>query len=490
MSGETLPRPANASDERGPVARPGRRRSRWRRAAVIVGVLVGGLVAFYSYLAYLGEKRLHDAIAEADALDPGWRLADLEVQRPTVPDEENSVLQIRKVRTLSMGGWDLAIHNALGDGVDSEVQLTPRQLRVLRDELGKLQPALHEARELAGMPVGRTDTPWDANWITAVLTEVQQVRVVASLLSFDILLRCQEGDVETALTDCRAILTASRSLADQPMLIGLLVRIACRAIAVGRLERILAQGEPSESGLAALQQLLEQEEVEPTYLQSVRAERAWADAVAQAAAGGDPAATQMLQGRFTGSPAADRYLGFLLGGSARSNRAALLKYASRAVEIAKLPATERHAEMMKLEAGKELRPWIVRLSAPAYLKTAEADLRSLAQLRTAAAAVAVERFRRAEGRWPQSLTELAPRYLKAVPDDPYDGAPLRYRRLADGVVVYSVGYDGKDDGGNLDRKLSPVAPGRDMGVRLWDVSQRRRPPPAEEPDDPPPGTPW
>lgn len=54
-----------------------------------------------------------------------------------------------------------------------------------------------------------------------------------------------------------------------------------------------------------------------------------------------------------------------------------------------------------------------------------------------------------------------------VPLDAYDGKPIRYRRLADGVVVYSVGADGKDDGGKA---------GADLGYRLWDVDRRRQPP--------------
>ena len=34
-----------------------------------------------------------------------------------------------------------------------------------------------------------------------------------------------------------------------------------------------------------------------------------------------------------------------------------------------------------------------------------------------------------------------------MPTDPFDGAPLRYRRFAKGYVIYSIGSDGHDDGG-------------------------------------------
>jgi hypothetical protein len=52
--------------------------------------------------------------------------------------------------------------------------------------------------------------------------------------------------------------------------------------------------------------------------------------------------------------------------------------------------------------------------------------------------------------------------------------PLRYRRLADRVVVYSVGLDKQDNGGNIGKV--PNAPGTDLGLRLWDINRRRQRP--------------
>ena len=47
----------------------------------------------------------------------------------------------------------------------------------------------------------------------------------------------------------------------------------------------------------------------------------------------------------------------------------------------------------------------------------------------------------------ERLEELVPQFLPSVPLDPYDGQPLRYKRLPAGFVVYSIGADGRDDGG-------------------------------------------
>jgi type II secretory pathway pseudopilin PulG len=70
-----------------------------------------------------------------------------------------------------------------------------------------------------------------------------------------------------------------------------------------------------------------------------------------------------------------------------------------------------------------------------------------ARVRLATTALAIERFRLAQGRLPENLNGLTPQFLSAVPSDPFDGASLRYHRLAKSYVIYSVGRDGHDNGG-------------------------------------------
>jgi hypothetical protein len=111
---------------------------------------------------------------------------------------------------------------------------------------------------------------------------------------------------------------------------------------------------------------------------------------------------------------------------------------------------------------------------PAIMKVSEANRRGLGSLRSAYVAVAVERYRRDHGSWPDTLNALVPNYLPALPTDPQDGAPLRFKRTPDGVVVYWLGLDGIDNGGKLNR-LNYLAQGSDQGFQLWDVKQRRQP---------------
>jgi hypothetical protein len=73
----------------------------------------------------------------------------------------------------------------------------------------------------------------------------------------------------------------------------------------------------------------------------------------------------------------------------------------------------------------------------------------IAQQRLLQTAIALERHRVAQGKYPPTLTALVPTFLSTVPLDPMDHQPLRYRLEADGrYILYSIGVDGKDDGGN------------------------------------------
>jgi hypothetical protein len=108
-------------------------------------------------------------------------------------------------------------------------------------------------------------------------------------------------------------------------------------------------------------------------------------------------------------------------------------------------------------------------------RTEFALLTGHARLRCAVAGLAAERYRRNHAAWPQSLADLVPTHLKAILLDPFDGKPWRYRRTNTGVIIYSVGEDAHDDGGDPDRPPGGGAP-RDVVFTLWNVDQRRQQP--------------
>jgi hypothetical protein len=93
--------------------------------------------------------------------------------------------------------------------------------------------------------------------------------------------------------------------------------------------------------------------------------------------------------------------------------------------------------------------------AVTHSRTAEANIRLLR------VDLALRLYRAEHGRFPAQLSALVPGYLDAPPLDPFNGQPLIYRLQGASYLLYSVGPDGKDDGGTL-KQRSPSATNGDF----------------------------
>jgi hypothetical protein len=69
---------------------------------------------------------------------------------------------------------------------------------------------------------------------------------------------------------------------------------------------------------------------------------------------------------------------------------------------------------------------------------------------------ALERYRFAHDKYPESLDALAPQFIEKLPHDIIGGQPLHYRRTSDGkFLLYSVGWNETDDGGQETSAKTP-----------------------------------
>jgi hypothetical protein len=85
----------------------------------------------------------------------------------------------------------------------------------------------------------------------------------------------------------------------------------------------------------------------------------------------------------------------------------------------------------------------------------ERALRAETERSIALCAVAIKRFELRHGRLPDKLEVMVPEFLEVIPVDWMDGKAIRYRPLSGGgFVLYSVGSDGADNGGD-----SRIVPG-------------------------------
>jgi len=470
---------ADLLDEPAPPP-PTRRRRRFLWLGVLL-VLFSACGGCYGIVVHVTNKDPREAEAGADRLEPaGWRMEDIEAQRKDIKDEDNAALVVQAAKVKLPRPWPLPRPGVVaGQPVDvdsdvnslpPEVQLDEALLRDLRTNLQVAGPALTEARKLYTMRDGRFPLQWSKDIVSTTIAS-QDARAVVNVLRLEAALLAQEGKADEALEATRGILVAGRSVGDEPLMISQLIRIACSAVAVQTLERVLAQGEPSAEALKQMQDLLEAEAAEPRLLIAARGERASMNEKMRAMKRGD----LKLSAVAGGGPHIHDLAGSTL---ARSSHPRILRLMTEYVEAAKLPPQDQGERMkaveQKIRRAKVEYDVVTALTMPAIQKMAEASWRDQAFLRCAIVAVAAERYRRKHGDWPAGLADLVPDYLTTVPADPYDGRPLRCKRLPDGLIVYSVGPDLQDDGGARNR-TNHLAKGTDYGFRLWDVGRRRQP---------------
>jgi tRNA A-37 threonylcarbamoyl transferase component Bud32 len=411
---------------------------------------------------------LLQVVAELDRIEPGWRLEQIEAKRKVIPDEKNGAQQIRKVvALLDSARWpppDLTQQVSQFPAV----RLSAQEGASLRANLTKVSGARDEARKMVDFPEGRLRVIWGRTGMDINMEEQQATRNVAALLEADAVLRAQQGDLSGALLSCQCILHCGRVIGDEPIMTSQLIRMALAGIAVNTTERILAQGEADEPALASLQAAVAVESEHPRQRIAVRGERGRLHWTLSAIEAGDFTPTVFAQAM----PPEQRKVieQWPTGPALRPAHAQALREMTRWLQITGRPLPE---QTRLVEEWERAQGGLLRFH-PASVLTANC-LRVQAVLDSARAAAAVERYRRAHGDWPADLRALVPAYLKAVPNDPYDGAPLRYRRVSHGVAVYSLGPDRADNQGTLVRGVKPPE-GADIGFQLWDVTKRRQPP--------------
>jgi hypothetical protein len=457
-----------------PVRRPIRRW--WYFALLLALIFAVTFLGLYGYQGYSMRAAWDAAEAEADRLDPNWRLDDLLREQTPIERKDNAGLHIIGViaqkKNFRVSG--AANYDDIFKDLPGNARLNHQQLELLRDQLAQIQGPLAQARQLKDMPRGRMPITFSDDFIGTLIPNHQDARDIADWLRHDAYELAERGRIDAALESCRATLNTARVFNDDLFLIAHLIRVAAQRETAIALERTLGQGEAKEESLRAMQELVEREIKDSSWLRAMRGERA---------------GMHMLFLNIRSGKISSTYLRAMTTGTGPKNifekiqdqfPSTMLKYypehlrnMTRAVEIAKLPIHEQRKSIVEWDKqSKDSDNPIITMLRPGFQKVYEADCRSQATLRSMQAALACERYRLKFKDWPQTLEELVKeRLLDAVPLDPIDGRALRMLREKDGVVIYSLGTDQRDNRGHFDR-ADFGKDGTDVGIRLWDLKQR------------------
>lgn len=296
------------------------------------------------------------------------------------------------------------------------------------------------------------------------------------------------GDTASSVTNIHAMLAIVNACKDERTIISHLVRFANTAIASGPQWEVLQATNLTDSELGLLQQDWEQMEFIEPMEKALEMERLWGIANIQNLRTSNSPSLSLNIGLFpspsSGTPG---FAGFFteikqLGQAARrkasdalwrvswsySDELRIMQGDQVTIECVRQIETNGYFESALAEKDRKISAlglgtnadWLRnQLDDTIYgslvgevgiLGTTTQRILSIeASRRMMIAAIALKRYQLRRGTWPAELKALVPEFLSEIPKDPVDGQPLRYRRNTDGTfLLYSIGSDYKDDGGD------------------------------------------
>jgi hypothetical protein len=308
-----------------------------------------------------------------------------------------------------------------------------------------------------------------------LLRHVAVVKCLSQVLGTRAVLDLHDGDRDAAWTNVLASARLVTAWQVEPADVSQMVRFGCVSLAYATTWQALQAPGWTDDRLAALQHEWESVDLLKALPETAAFSRASTAATCQWERGeplpsslGTRGMRYSLRDMWYAFINRWRRVGYRHQGSYEDERALLLHYRDRELELRRAVQCASWQEMRQLPGVTNFVPFVSknrsRVQAMLNLRqigvamqrggqsflgrAAEAEARR----RLLVTAIALERYRGRHGSYPQALEQLVPELLPQPPKDFMDGQPLRYQPAADGhFVLYSVGLDCVDNGGEMRR---------------------------------------
>lgn len=361
---------------------------------------------------------------------------------------------------------------------DGSYRVTLPVLAVAADYLAwseQVEPEFAQIREALKRPYARMNGNY-TDPVQFPIPNFMTVRALAQTLGARAECHFLLGQPEEALRDltlmndiCHPVMEENKPMT----LIAAMINVAVRGLYATQIAYGMRLGVWREPELLVLEKQLKQINVLPAVRQACEAERffVWYVATTRTSteylnlfAGVDPnkrtnswkSFENAVVGRLI--PRGWVYQNIVVGINVEANGIASLDPSGQLVFPDK--ADEFKKELDALLAHSSVYNLIARRMVPNYQRACQTTAYNQTHVNQALVACALERYHLARGEYPETLGALVPQYLDEVPRDVIGGNPLHYQRAADGkFVLYSVGWNGRDNGGMHGRTSFPFTDG-------------------------------
>jgi hypothetical protein len=346
--------------------------------------------------------------------------------------------------------------------------------RSILEALKPIDARLDELRAVIGRPealypvVYDLDNPWGI-----LLPHLGNVKETCLRLNLRACAELATGQSDRALDDVKLILRINDSLKAEPFLISYLVRLSTFHLAAQSVWEGLAEHRWSDGQLKVLQDAFASHDFVADLKRPLDAERS----------AGILTADLLVEGKLklndlTGDPnpsrgsAANAFGKIMPRGWYDREKLNYLRLYNLQLDGA-FDVRERRVFPEKIAAGTKAvdaalagrNPFttilirhqlLAAIMLPAVGNVPKKGAWGQATVDEAVLACALERYRLAHGQYPGQLDALAPDFISALPHDVISGGAYKYHRTADNFILYSIGWNETDDGGNI------VLPGKTM----------------------------
>jgi len=334
------------------------------------------------------------------------------------------------------------------------------EIEKYRAPLEEVRDALKDPRLVCSTRTGVWERPLP-NFIT--------IRKCAQWLAGATVSDLHEGNTDQALQDIEAMAAVARINRDDCTLVSQMIRIAVANLGVAATWEVLQSTNWTEPQLARLQKAWESVELEKALERGIVGERAGGDEIWRVVRHESRGKIRNLLnfGGSTNTTFRDLAQDYVLLPLYRltsmdEDELFRLKVMQSYIDTAR--AVRAHhpwsdakqyqdrgtAELNRVASAPfASRYWLSMISIPNFTRANQSGVRGATECQMTIAAVALQRFKLRHGEFPESLETLQPEFLSTVPYDCFSGKALCYKRKPDGgYLLYSVGEDGKDDGGD------------------------------------------
>lgn len=309
----------------------------------------------------------------------------------------------------------------------------------------RLEDIVPLVKDAVAKPECRFSVNW-ADGFGAKLPHYAYLRQIVRVLSAQAIVLGRQGQTDQAYERIELAFKVSQNTCNDPLLIAVLVKAAMAKLANRSFLTVLRYGKPSPAQSAALNADLAATDYSTQYKTAMKGERAaWLWLIDFIMKGGELGDDWAPQSNASLPRKAELKVLAIIGRPALyADGLNGLRYISEQIAVAQTPYCR--GEQVRLE--KKLRPlplWSVarRWFNPTYSRV-RADLDDArAQTALGQVVLAAAEYGSKNGSYPRTLNDLGVR----MPDDPFSGKQLVYKRVGKGFQVYSVGMNLRDDGG-------------------------------------------